>query len=49
MYSCSKTFVGAAVGLAIADNRVRLTDRGGALFPPPLGGVVVFRKMNIGI
>ena len=27
MYSCSKTFVGAAVGLAIADNRLRLTDR----------------------
>lgn len=33
MYSCSKTFVGAAVGLAIADNRLRLTDRVGAFFP----------------
>lgn len=33
IYSCSKTFVGAAVGLAIADNRLRLTDRVGAFFP----------------
>lgn len=33
MYSCSKTFVGAAVGLAIADNRLRLTDRVGSFFP----------------
>lgn len=33
MYSCSKTFVGAAVGLAVADNRLRLTDRVGAFFP----------------
>ncbi len=27
MYSCSKTFVSAAVGLAEADNRLRLSDR----------------------
>lgn len=27
LYSCSKTFVSAAVGLAIEDNRLRLTDR----------------------
>ena len=33
MYSCSKTFVGAAVGLAIVDNRLRLTDRVAAFFP----------------
>lgn len=33
MYSCSKTFVGAAVGLAIEDNRLRLTDRVGTFFP----------------
>ena len=33
MYSCSKTFVGAAVGLAIADNRLLLTDRVGTFFP----------------
>lgn len=33
VFSCSKTFVSAAVGLAIADNRLRLTDRVGAFFP----------------
>lgn len=33
MYSCSKTFVGAAVGLAIHDNLLRLTDRVGSFFP----------------
>ncbi|NDV84824.1 3-succinylated cholic acid synthase [Bacteroides sp. 51] len=33
VYSCSKTFVGAAVGLAIADNRLRLTDRVATFFP----------------
>lgn len=33
MYSCSKTFVGVAVGLAIEENRLRLTDRVGAFFP----------------
>ena len=36
MYSCSKTFVGAAVGLAIADNRLRLTDRIVSFFPEQL-------------
>lgn len=33
MYSCSKTFVGVAVGLAIADNRLRLDDRVASIFP----------------
>ena len=33
MYSCSKTFVGIAVGLAIEDNRLRLDDRIAAIFP----------------
>jgi hypothetical protein len=33
MYSCSKTFVGIAVGLAIEDNRLRLDDRVAAFFP----------------
>ena len=36
MYSCSKTFVGAAVGLAIEENRLRLDDRVGAFFPEML-------------
>ena len=33
MYSCSKTFIGIAVGLAIEDNRLRLDDRVAAFFP----------------
>lgn len=33
IYSCSKTFVSAAVGLAIDDNRLRLSDRVGTFFP----------------
>lgn len=33
MYSCSKTFIGIAVGLAIEDNRLRLDDRVAAIFP----------------
>ena len=33
MYSCSKAFVSAAVGLAIDENRLRLTDRVATFFP----------------
>ena len=40
MYSCSKTFVSAAVGLAMADNRLRLTDRVAAFFPELLPDTV---------
>lgn len=40
MYSCSKTFVSAAVGLAIADNRLRLADRVGVFFPELLPDTV---------
>ena len=36
VYSCSKTFVGAAVGLAISENRLRLTDRVASFFPDQL-------------
>ena len=36
MFSCSKTFVGAAVGLAISENRLRLTDRVASFFPDQL-------------
>ncbi len=36
LYSASKTFVGAAVGLAVADNRLRLTDRVALFFPESL-------------
>lgn len=33
MYSCSKTFVAVAVGLAIDENRLRLNDRVATFFP----------------
>ena len=33
LYSCSKTFVGAAIGIAIAENRLRLSDRIATLLP----------------
>lgn len=36
MFSCSKTFLGAAVGLAIEENRLRLTDRVATFFPVSL-------------
>lgn len=36
MYSCSKTFVAAAVGIAISENRLRLTDRVATFFPDEL-------------
>ena len=39
MYSCSKTFVGIAVGLAIEDNRLRLDDRVAAIFPEHITGM----------
>ena len=47
MYSCSKTFVGAAVGLAIADNRLRLTDRIVSFFPEQLPDSVSENLSNI--
>ena len=33
VYSVSKTFTAAAVGIAISENRLRLTDRVAAFFP----------------
>ena len=36
MYSCSKTFVSAAIGLAIEENRLRLDDRIAPLFAADL-------------
>lgn len=36
VYSCSKSFVGVAVGLAIEDNCLRLTDRVATFFPESL-------------
>lgn len=40
MYSCSKTFAGIAVGLAISDNRLRLEDRVATFFPEYLPDTV---------
>ena len=40
LYSASKTFVALAVGLAIADNRLRLDDRVGAIVPDLLPDTV---------
>ena len=36
MFSCSKTFVSAAVGLAVAEHRLRVTDRVALFFPEAL-------------
>ena len=47
MYSCSKTFVGAAVGLAIEENLLRLTDRVALLFPEQLQDSVSNNLANI--
>ena len=33
MYSCSKTFVSTAIGIAVDENRLRVTDRVAAFFP----------------
>lgn len=33
LYSCSKTFTAAAVGIAISENRLRLSDRVASFFP----------------
>ena len=40
LFSCSKTFTAAAVGLAIEDNRLRLDDRLASFFPEFLPDVV---------
>lgn len=49
VYSCSKTFVAAAVGLVIADNRLRLTDRVSAFFPESLPDSVSDNLANMTI
>lgn len=49
MFSCSKTFVGAAVGLAISENRLRLTDRSHPSFPInfPIAFPPIFAAMTV--
>lgn len=40
LYSCSKTFVALAVGIAVNENRLRLTDRVATFFPDKLPATV---------
>ncbi|WP_290539989.1 serine hydrolase [Alistipes sp.] len=40
LYSCSKTFMAAAVGKAIEENRLRLEDRAACFFPEMLPGQI---------
>lgn len=47
LFSCSKTFTAAAVGLAIADNRLWLDDRLAAFFPEFLPDTVDERLASI--
>lgn len=49
LYSCSKTFAAAAVGLAIADNRLRIDDRLAAFFPELLPDTVSHELASITI
>ena len=47
LYSCSKTFVSAAVGIAIGENRLRLTDRAATFFPQELPDTISSRLADI--
>lgn len=40
LYSCSKTFTSMAVGIAIGENRLRLTDRVASFFPDKLPATI---------
>ena len=46
-FSCSKTFVAAAVGIAIGEKRLRLTDRVVDFFPDELPKVVSWQLASI--
>ncbi|MGN0231634.1 MAG: serine hydrolase domain-containing protein [Muribaculaceae bacterium] len=47
VYSVSKTFTAAAVGIAIGENRLRLTDRVAAFFPELLPDSISMRLAQI--
>jgi CubicO group peptidase (beta-lactamase class C family) len=49
LYSASKTFVAAAIGLAIQENRLRLTDRVATFFPNELPSKVSDNLANMTI
>ena len=46
-FSCSKTFVAAAVGIAISEKRLRLKDHLVAFFPDKLPNIVSWRLKSI--
>ncbi len=49
LFSCSKTFTSAAIGIAIAENRLRLDDRLAAFFPEYLPDTIDGRLASITI
>ena len=46
-FSCSKTFVAAAVGIAIGEKRLRLTDKLVSFFPDKLPNIVSWQLKSI--
>ena len=46
-FSCSKTFVAAAVGIAISEKKLRLTDKLVSFFPDKLPNIVSWRLKSI--
>lgn len=48
-FSCSKTFVAAAVGIAIGEKRLRLTDKLVSFFPDKLPNIVSWQLKSITI
>lgn len=49
LFSCSKTYVAAAIGLAIDENRLRLTDRVAAFFPELLPDTISERLAEMDV
>lgn len=47
LFSCSKTFVAAAVGIAISEKKLRLTDKLVSFFPDKLPNIVSWQLKSI--
>ena len=47
MYSCSKTFVSAAVGMAIADGKLKLDSRVADFFPKSFNRSANYKRMTV--
>lgn len=47
MYSCSKTFVSAAVGMAIGDGKLKLDSRVADFFPKPFNRSANYKRMTV--